>query len=157
MQIVHCLFPVGSLGLFHYIFPSLLKFLGNEIFALIQNLMNWSPKKKIGTCHDSWAVISCGKFWSDINSGERCKDKQHLHKNLNWDWKIINEMAPGGNDYPLHFSDVIMGMMVLQITIFTIVISPPNEVGGGVYWIHLVRPSVCPSVRLSVDDMVSGA
>ena len=29
--------------------------------------------------------------------------------------------------------------------------------GGGVYWIHLVRPSVRPSVRLSVDDMVSGA
>ena len=31
-----------------------------------------------------------------------------------------------------------------------IVIPPPNEVGGGVYWIHLVRPSVrlsvCPSV-----------
>ena len=25
-------------------------------------------------------------------------------------------------------------------------IPPPNEVGGGVYWIHLVRPSVCPSV-----------
>ena len=26
------------------------------------------------------------------------------------------------------------------------VIPPPNEVGGGVYWIHLVCPSVCPSV-----------
>ena len=32
-------------------------------------------------------------------------------------------MAPGGNDYPLHFSDVIMGTMVLQITILTIVYS----------------------------------
>ena len=32
-------------------------------------------------------------------------------------------------------------------------IPPPNEVGGEVYWIHLVRLSV----RLSVDDMVSGA
>ena len=31
----------------------------------------------------------------------------------------------------------------------TIFIPPPNEVGG-VYWIHLVRLSVCPSVRLSV-------
>ena len=39
----------------------------------------------------------------------------------------------------------------------TVIIPPPNEVGGGVYWIHLVRLSVCPSVRLSVDDMVSGA
>ena len=29
-------------------------------------------------------------------------------------------------------------------------IPPPNEVGGGVCWIHLVRLSVCPSVRLSV-------
>ena len=38
-----------------------------------------------------------------------------------------------------------------------IFIPPPNEVGGGVYWIHLVRPSVRLSVRLSVDDMVSGA
>ena len=26
---------------------------------------------------------------------------------------------------------------------FVIIIPPPNEVGGGVYWIHLVRPSVC--------------
>ena len=34
---------------------------------------------------------------------------------------------------------------------------PTKLEGGGVYWIHLVRPSVCPSVRLSVDDMVSGA
>ena len=29
-------------------------------------------------------------------------------------------------------------------------IPPPNEVGGGVYWIHLVCLSVCPSVRPSV-------
>ena len=28
----------------------------------------------------------------------------------------------------------------------TLIIPPPNEVGGGVYWIHLVRLSVCPSV-----------
>ena len=34
-----------------------------------------------------------------------------------------------------------------------LIIPPPNEVGVGVYWIHLVRPSV----RLSVDNMVSGA
>ena len=27
-----------------------------------------------------------------------------------------------------------------------IFIPPPNEVGGGVYWNHLVRLSVCPSV-----------
>ena len=26
------------------------------------------------------------------------------------------------------------------------IIPPPNEVGGGVYWIHLVCLSVCPSV-----------
>ena len=32
----------------------------------------------------------------------------------------------------------------------SIFIPLPNEVGAGVYWIHLVRPSVCPSVRLSV-------
>ena len=37
------------------------------------------------------------------------------------------------------------------------IIPPPNEVGGGVYWIHLVRPSVrlsvCPSgyEELSTD------
>ena len=29
-----------------------------------------------------------------------------------------------------------------------IIIPPPNEVGGGVYWIHLVRPSVRLSVCL---------
>ena len=31
-----------------------------------------------------------------------------------------------------------------------IFIPPPNEVGGGVYWIHLVRLPVCPFVRPSV-------
>ena len=40
------------------------------------------------------------------------------------------------------------------ISKLTIIIPPPNEVGGGVYWIHLVRPSVCPSVRLSVRPSV---
>ena len=39
------------------------------------------------------------------------------------------------------------------VSFTSIIIPPPNEVGGGVYWIHLVRLSV----RLSVDDMVSGA
>ena len=32
-----------------------------------------------------------------------------------------------------------------------VIIPPPNEVGGGVYWIHLVRPSVRPSVCPSVS------
>ena len=36
---------------------------------------------------------------------------------------------------------------MLDLAIF---IPPPNEVGGGVYWIHLVRPSVRLSVCLSV-------
>ena len=30
------------------------------------------------------------------------------------------------------------------LNIFPIIIPLPNEVGGGVYWIHLVRPSVRP-------------
>ena len=34
------------------------------------------------------------------------------------------------------------------------IIPPPNEVGGGVYWIHLVRPSVRLSVRPSVRPSV---
>ena len=41
-------------------------------------------------------------------------------------------------------------VLAMELHIF---IPPPNEVGGGVYWIHLVRLSV----RLSVDGMVSGA
>ena len=36
------------------------------------------------------------------------------------------------------------------VLFFFFFIPPPNEVGGGVYWIHLVRLSVCPSVRPSV-------
>ena len=43
--------------------------------------------------------------------------------------------------------------MSATIPLHELFIPPPNEVGGEVYWIHLVRPSV----RLSVDDMVSGA
>ena len=50
---------------------------------------------------------------------------------------------------------------ISKFEFLVVFIPPPNEVGGGVYWIHLVRLSVCPSVRpsvrLSVDDMVSGA
>ena len=37
-----------------------------------------------------------------------------------------------------------------KMEFWQIILPPPNEVGGGVYRIHLVRPSVCPSVRLSV-------
>ena len=52
--------------------------------------------------------------------------------------------------------------MICQIngalTFFVYYYTPPQQkLEGGVYWIHLVRPSVRPSVRLSVDDMVSGA
>ena len=50
-----------------------------------------------------------------------------------------------------------MGALTFLLFIFNIFIPPPNKVGGGVYWIHRVRPSVRPSIRLSVDDMVSGA
>ena len=51
----------------------------------------------------------------------------------------------------------LMGALTFLLFIFNIFIPPPNEVGGGVYWIHRVHPSVRPSVRLSVDNMVSGA
>ena len=47
--------------------------------------------------------------------------------------------------WPYNFATTIADVLIIP---------PPNEVGGGVYWIHLVRLSVCPSVRLSVDDMV---
>ena len=47
------------------------------------------------------------------------------------------------------FSRQYFQMHFLLMIVF---IPPPNEVGGGVYWIHLVRPSVrlsvCPSVCL---------
>ena len=42
------------------------------------------------------------------------------------------------------------GARALAVMVSSLFIPPPNEVGGGVYWIHLVRPSVCPSVRPSV-------
>ena len=38
----------------------------------------------------------------------------------------------------------------LHRNIKCLIIPPPNEVGGGVYWIHLVGPSVHPSLRPSV-------
>ena len=40
--------------------------------------------------------------------------------------------------------------LLWQGLIWLVFIPPPNEVGGGVYWIHLVRPSVRLSVCLSV-------
>ena len=45
-----------------------------------------------------------------------------------------------------------------MVMLYDIIIPPPNELGGGYTGFTLsVRLSVCPSVRLSVDDMVSGA
>ena len=51
------------------------------------------------------------------------------------------------------FKLLVIGSFLNYRLKYSVVIPPPNEVGGGVYWIHLVRLSVC----LSVDDMVSGA
>ena len=51
--------------------------------------------------------------------------------------------------FKLNFMDSNMTPRFLGLNNF-IIIPPPNEVGGGVYWIHLVRLSVCPSVRPSV-------
>ena len=49
------------------------------------------------------------------------------------------------------FSKICKSVMkIAEHSSMKIFIPPPNEVGGGVYWIHLVRPSVCPSVRPSV-------
>ena len=45
---------------------------------------------------------------------------------------------------------VYIWLQSIGLNTIKLVIPPPNEVGGGVYWIHLVRPSVCPSVRPSV-------
>ena len=50
---------------------------------------------------------------------------------------------------PNDLEDIGQGQRSLYAThplILEIIIPPPNEVGGGVYWIHLVRPSVRPSV-----------
>ena len=51
-----------------------------------------------------------------------------------------------GDHYGINLSRLIDAYVI------KLVIPPPNEVGGGVYWIHLVRPSVCLQT-----DMVSGA
>ena len=55
----------------------------------------------------------------------------------------------------IFYSDSVSCLQTLMALypIQRFIIPPPNEVGGGVYWIHLVRLSV----SLSVDDMVSGA
>ena len=48
----------------------------------------------------------------------------------------------------------IWQLVIIYLVSGVLIIPPPNTVGGGrVYWMHLVRPSVRPSV----DDMVSGA
>ena len=65
---------------------------------------------------------------------------------------------------PESFNSFLFNYSTADI-IWHIIIPPPNEVGGGVYWIHLVRPSVRhgswdqilrrrPFVRLSVRPSV---
>ena len=41
---------------------------------------------------------------------------------------------------------LVLCFVITSYQVSYIIIPPPNEVGGGVYWIHHVRPSVCPSV-----------
>ena len=68
-------------------------------------------------------------------------------------WTLITNLGVCGTGacwgQPIKY-EVVWVCCCLVLTILYIVIPPPNEVGGGVYWIHLVRPSVCPSVRPSV-------
>ena len=42
-------------------------------------------------------------------------------------------------------------------SVYPLLYPPHTEVVGGVYWFHSVRPSVCPSVRLSVRPSVPHA
>ena len=56
-------------------------------------------------------------------------------------------------DISLLFYNVIIlvagaAMISRQITMRTFLYPRPTKLEGGVYWIHLVRLSVCPSVRL---------
>ena len=45
------------------------------------------------------------------------------------------------------YTSCLIQIYFLTVCVFrSITIPPPNEVGGGVYWIHLVCPSVRPSV-----------
>ena len=72
------------------------------------------------------------------------------HRHVTVDIKLSSNF---GNyaifDYPFIYHDLY--------TLWKFLYPHPTKLEGGVYWIHLVRPSVRPSVRLSVDDMVSGA
>ena len=89
-----------------------------------------------------------------------------LSMNVHFDKKQVNILCKIPSDSNAHnitlyceFSKAVVGHDIPTLpgmnekTQSYIFIPPPNEVWGGVYWIHLVRLSVC----LSVDDMVSGA
>ena len=48
------------------------------------------------------------------------------------------------------------GVIISQLKQYAIIIPPATKLGGGVYWNHPVRPSVRPSVRLSVCRRARG-
>ena len=64
---------------------------------------------------------------------------------------VISWDRPSLDSYTVMYG-VILVFITRVVKSAYIIIPPPNEVGGGVYWIHLVRPSVrlsvCPSVCL---------
>ena len=71
----------------------------------------------------------------------------NMHHNLTC-WGLVTHMkwviiASGNRFSPSKH-------LAIYLNQYRIIIPPPNEVGGEVYWIHLVRPSVrlsvCPSV-----------
>ena len=124
----------------------------------------------LATCHENvsntgpWAAMTCAKFeiWCD----------HYTPAKRSWRGGILDSPCPSVCPYVrlsvcrrhgfrsisqvcfgISISNFICMLMVAigrSLLIFSDVtfkiIPPPNEVGGGVYWIHLVRPSVRPSV-----------
>ena len=89
--------------------------------------------------------ITCSVFPSNMKNGELSslyKREDQLNK-INY--RPVSLLTV--------ISKIYESVMFDQVSEYfgSIFIPPPNEVGGGgVYWIHLVRLSVCPSVRPSV-------
>ena len=82
----------------------------------------------------SCPLVTDAKFLSDVITKNRMK-KINSRLNSNCQWKFISEICSWCIDLAIYS---IMALMICGIN-HILIIPLPNEVGGGVYWIHLVH------------------
>ena len=121
----------------------------NAIFRLLW-LIDESPLAKLSSCeyHRTWLVKNQNLCrWWRVAWRHQVITRTNVDKDL---WHQISSLGHNGlKQVYVHFqicSEKIHLLMSMAKIAKQLLYPPQNEVLGGVYWFHPVRPSVRPSV-----------